>query len=170
MIKKATAETFETFAEQDSSSLHDSVVSGHVPPHFLDGERVNLYLTLSGLLDAGIPAETALRLIDTESKAQNRKHNAERIAEFFLAVTTAREAVRANDNGDFSTVTDTIGEAAERCFGRNFASPDELVLLRGLAYTDNVTAILRAAADVIRNKSLAYSPARPNVSIARRYK
>lgn len=170
MIKKA-AEAFDTFEDQDAAPIADTVVAGHVPPHFLDSDRVNLYLTLAGLLEAAIPAETALMLLETEAKAQNQKHNAERIAEFFQAVRAARKAVTSADENSDGTLTDIIGESAENCFGRGFVSSDEMVLLRGLAYTDNVPAILKAAADVVKNRSLAYSPTRPTVQkIGRRFK
>ena len=171
MIKKTAETQFGSFndnAEADVSP--ESLVGSPVPPHFLDSDRVNLYLTLSGLLEAGIPTSTALMLVQTEAKAQNRKASAELISDFFAVVRKARDTVKDIDaSADQTGPTDVIGEAAERCFGKNFMSADELVLLRGLAHTDNAPAILRAAADIIRNKTLTYSPARPTASIGRRF-
>jgi hypothetical protein len=138
-----------------------------VPPYLLDDERVSVYLTLAGLLEAGVDMDTALTLFGTESKANKKKYNADRVSEFFATVRTARDVVK-NRVGDDTPHTDTIGEVAEKCFGRSFPSSEELVLLRGLAYTDNIPAILRSAADIIRNKT-NMTPARAVTLPARRF-
>ncbi|MDW9481206.1 hypothetical protein GOB57_21410 [Sinorhizobium meliloti] len=170
MIKKATDHSFEAFNSgvdhEPQAEIHDR---GTVPPHLLDSERVSVYLTLAGLLEADVDIDTALTLFETESKAHKQRHNADRVSEFFKAVRTAREDVKAR-NGKGETHTDKIGEVAEKCFGRNFMSSEELVLLRGLAHTDNIAAILRAAADIIRNKTLSYSHAGPATLPGRRFK
>jgi len=136
----------------------------NLTPLFLDSERVSLYVTLSGLIEAGIELDTALMLVQTEAKAQNKKGNAERISQFFTVVQQARDAVI---QGGSDNLTDLIGEAAARCFGRNFVIQDELVLLRGLAYTDNMPPILRSAAEIIRNKTSAHAPTRPSATLRR---
>lgn len=170
MIKKAPDHSFEAF---DSNVDHDPpteiVDRGTVPPHLLDSERVSVYLTLAGLLEAGVDIDTSLTLFSTESKAQKQKHNADRVSEFFKTVRVAREGVKSR-KADDENLTDKIGEVAEKCFGRNFTSPEELVLLRGLAHTDNIAVILRAAAEIIRNKALLISPVRPTTLPGRRFK
>jgi hypothetical protein len=153
MIKKATDHTFEAFnSGVETETQQERIDSGSVPPHLLDEERISVYLTLAGLLDAGVDLDTALVLFGTESKAQKKKYNADRVSEFFTTARTARDVVKNRTQHD-APHTDVIGEVAAKCFGRIFPSPEELVLLRGLAYTDNVSAILRAAADIIRNKT-----------------
>ncbi|MBY3155528.1 hypothetical protein HFO56_24690 [Rhizobium laguerreae] len=167
MIKKATDHTFEAFdSAVETETRQESLDIGSVPPYLLDSERLALYLTLAGLLDADIDMDVALTLFSTESKAHKQKHNADRVSEFFKAARQAREDVK---RGPDDLHTDIIGEVAEKCFGRNFTSSDELVLLRGLAHTDNISAILRAAADIIRNKS-TLAPARSMSLPTRRFK
>ncbi|MCV9964669.1 hypothetical protein OIU34_22520 [Pararhizobium sp. BT-229] len=167
MIKKATDNSFEAF---NSGVNHEPQIEnldrGTVPPYLLDSERVSVYLTLAGLLDAGVDIDTALTLFETESKAQKQKHNADRVSEFFKAARAAREDVKSRADGHR---TDTIGEVAEKCFGKNFTSSEELVLLRGLAYTDNIPAILRAAADIIRSRNSSLAAVRPALP-GRRFK
>lgn len=170
MIKKATDNSFEAFNSGVSHEPHiETLDRGTVPPYLLDSERVSVYLTLAGLLDAGVDIDTALTLFETESKAQKQKHNADRVSEFFKAARAAREDVksRADENENH---TDTIGEVAEKCFGKNFTSSEELVLLRGLAYTDNIPAILRAAADIIRSRNSSLAPTRASALPGRRFK
>jgi hypothetical protein len=170
MIKKALNDSFEAFSDGvDTEHRAELPDRGAAPPHLLDNERVSVYLTLAGLLDAGVDIDTALTLFDTESKAQKQKHNAERVSEFFRAVRAARENVKLRLSPD-EGYTDVIGEVAEKCFGRNFTSPEELVLLRGLAHTDNIATILRGAAEIIRNKAQSLSPARQTNAVTRRHK
>lgn len=167
MIKKATDHTFEAFnSGLETETRQERVDTNSVPPFLLDEERISVYLTLAGLLDAGVDMDTALILFGTESKANKKKYNADRVSEFFTTARTAREIVKNRPETD-APHTDVIGEVAAKCFGRIFPSPEELVLLRGLAYTDNVPAILRAAADIIRNKTKA-SPARSGIHPVRR--
>ncbi|MCS4088998.1 hypothetical protein [Rhizobium sp. BK176] len=167
MIKKATDHTFESFnSGLETETQQERVDNGSVPPYLLDEERISVYLTLAGLLDAGVDMDTALVLFGTESKAQKKKYNADRVSEFFTTARTARDVVKNRIDGD-APHTDVIGEVAAKCFGRMFPSPEELVLLRGLAYTDNVSAILRAAADIIRNKT-KMSPSRAAAPYIRR--
>lgn len=170
MIKKATDHTFEAFnSGVDHEPQAEVLDRGTVPPHLLDSERVSVYLTLAGLLEAGVDLDTSMTLFTTESKAHKQKHNADRVSEFFKAVRASREDVKARKAED-ENLTDRIGEVAEKCFGRNFTSSEELVLLRGLAHTDNIAAILRAAAEIIRNKALSISPVRPTALPGRRFK
>jgi hypothetical protein len=167
MTQKATDNSFESFNSGVNPEPQIEVIDhGTVPPYLLDSERVSLYLTLAGLLDAGVNIDTALTLFETESKAQKQKHNADRVSEFFRVARAARDDVKSCET--IAARTDIIGETAEKCFGKNFTSPEELVLLRGLAHTDNISAILRASANIIRSRHSHFSPIRPSAGTGRR--
>jgi hypothetical protein len=161
---------FDTFEEDATPNAADVPAIGSVPVHFLDSERVAIYLTLAGLIEAGIDTTTALTLVQTGAIGRDRTNQIDRLTEFFHTVGKARAAVKASTGVEGAVPHDIIGETAEQCFGRNFASSDELVLLRGLAYTDNVPAILKAAAEIVKAKSSIYTPARPAAPAGRRLK
>nr|WP_250807219.1 hypothetical protein [Neorhizobium tomejilense] len=158
------------FLENPATSNVTELATGNVPAHFLDVERVALYLTLAGLIEAGVDTEMALALVETEARAKKNAIQAERLSEFFQTVKLARDAVKSSIAEGEALPADIIGETAEICFGRNFASSDEIVLLRGLAHTDNIPAILKAAAGIVMAKSSIYTPARPASIPGRRLK
>jgi len=165
MTKTSPEPDFASFAEVPSETVPaDTREAAGAPPHLLDGERVATYLTLAGLLEAGIDTERAVSLLQTETRARKSGHNADRLAEFFRTVSAARGAMK-DDHGPY---TDTIGEAAERCFGKDFLSVEETVLLRGLAYSDNIPVLLRAAAELVRTKASQVPQPRPFTPPGRR--
>lgn len=147
--KKKTEADFTAFTDQASADGADiSVARGTALSYLLDGERVMLYLTVAGLLDAGVPFETTLELVADEFASYKKHAEGQRLVEFFTGIHEARRT-----RTDADTPAHDIGAMAERCFGAHFLQREELVLLRGLAYTDDIAAILRSAAEILRSNA-----------------
>jgi uncharacterized protein (DUF2336 family) len=156
-MNRKTADESEIFSGSIASNVTELRYSEADTSYFLDKERYELYVTLSGLLDAGVPLKKSLKLLNTEFIAQKKERHADQITAFFEGVARSRDEHR--NAAEDEIVAETIGELAEKCFGKRFISREEMTLLRGLAHTDNASTILRAAADILKfSLTIARSP------------
>jgi hypothetical protein len=108
-----------------------------------DNIRATMYVTMSGLMYAGIEMEQAAELLAEEYRGEGMEDAAASVSTFFGAVATALNS----ETGD--NAKKMIGTAAWRAFGMKFVGPEEMALLKALTVSNSPDRILRACADVI---------------------
>ena len=147
MTDKKNNDIIEEFSNSTETINDESAdITSNLSSYLLDEDRISIYITLSALLDAQIPMKTALSIIKDEYYSLNKKHFADIVVEFFTTVVNYRK----NENEK----VDNIGEKALKLFSKPLLKPEELILLRGLAHTDNVSSLLKSAIEVINLANL----------------
>lgn len=165
MNTKANDPGFGTTNDTASSTTGlraEKTSASNSPPHLVDSERIALYVTLAGLLDAGIPLATALAIHAAQrGKAKDQIATA-RIVGFFRTAAEVRASVKSSEKDgttDIGSMTDTASEAiateADNSFGTGFLCAEEISLLRGMAHTDDISPLLKSAAEIILCKGNA---------------
>jgi hypothetical protein len=149
MAKKISDQIF-ALADSDETS-HIAPPSGKSFPFLLDHQRYDLYLTVASLLKADIDLDLAIAMVTGELKVGDGLAKAENIVKFFEFSRSTRKAVLSNEV-DTLSASSLIGDAAEKLLGKQFLGPSELIVLRSLAATDNVSSILTGAAEAISRR------------------
>lgn len=135
MKKKQDNVEFAVFGEA-SSEVEGGSVRDHSPTHMAAGARLAFYLTVAGLLEAGISLEEAGDLVVNEYNASGQPTARKAAATFFEGLGKARSSA-------------DVSEVARRAFGRNFVGTEEMILLRSLPRAPNKAPVFRAAAAIV---------------------
>lgn len=104
-----------------------------------DSARSTMYLTMAGLLEAGIGLAEAAALLSSEYGNEKMNDAASSVSIFFGEVSS----VLANKQSAGEAAT-LIGDAALRAFGGAFVGPEEMTLLKALAASPQPERILLA--------------------------
>lgn len=109
-----------------------------------DNVRSTMYLTMAGLLEAGIGIAEAAALLSAEYGNEKMNDAESSVSIFFGEVST----LLANklSAGDASAL---IGDAALRAFGVAFVGPEEMALLKALAVSTHPERLLLACARLL---------------------
>lgn len=106
-----------------------------------DHTRAVIYVTIATLVEAGATLGEAASELSSEFERNDNHIHAEIIRLFFGAVASG------------SAEEIDVRKLADRAFGKNFVSPEEVALLRRLLNTDKAEKVLRGAAQVAAMKS-----------------
>lgn len=103
-----------------------------------DAQRMTLYATMAGLVDAGLSFEQASEIVAAEFESVDDVKSAQSVRLFFGAVDGARKA------GEGS-----LRAAATKAFGVNFICPEEMALLMSLVSSPRPECVLETASRLL---------------------
>lgn len=107
-----------------------------------DAQRMTLYGTVAGMIDAGFSFKEAADLLSVEFEASGDVASAQSSQIFFSAVDKTR-AERSKKGSD------ALREAAASAFGAKFVCPEEMALLVSLAVAPRPEKVLEAASRLL---------------------
>lgn len=116
----------------------------------LSGDRASFYRTLSALLGAGIDFNASIEIIVREYNTAGNDKFASIISNFCNAVTSIRER---NDLNAAKSQKE-IRSIAIELFNKQLLKTEELILLQGLANSQDDTKLLDAAAKFLTNDDI----------------